>query len=110
MPTADFTIADVLAWARTKPADEAYDYFNCRECALAQFSRHIGLPTFNPRRSEMEQYKNLGEHLIAEPKTFGALAGRLAALLPAEPLSGTWTKADAYMTDIEDVARERVLS
>jgi hypothetical protein len=105
MSAAEFTIADVLAWARTKPADERYDYMNSCDCALAQFSRHIGLPIFNPRRSEMERYQNLGKHLIAEPQTFGALANRLGELCP---VSDTWTTPDAYLTDIEDVARERV--
>jgi hypothetical protein len=38
----DFTIADVLVWARTKPADEAYNYVDARDCALCQFLRETG--------------------------------------------------------------------
>jgi hypothetical protein len=34
---ADFTIADVLEWARTKPADEVYYYYDSFDCALCQF-------------------------------------------------------------------------
>jgi hypothetical protein len=33
----DFTVQDVLAWARTKPADEAYNYCSTGSCAIAQF-------------------------------------------------------------------------
>jgi hypothetical protein len=35
--SSDFTISDVLEWARTKPADERYDYVSSCRCALAQF-------------------------------------------------------------------------
>jgi hypothetical protein len=38
----DFTVADVLAWARTKPADEVYDYGNPGDCALCQFLKETG--------------------------------------------------------------------
>jgi hypothetical protein len=40
--TADFTIADVLAWARTKPADERYNYVDPHNCAISQFLRDTG--------------------------------------------------------------------
>lgn len=42
--TKDFTLADVLAWARTKPADERYSYCNADNCAVAQFGRETGRP------------------------------------------------------------------
>lgn len=42
MASADFTIADVLAWARTKPADEEYDYCSNGNCAVAQFLKETG--------------------------------------------------------------------
>jgi hypothetical protein len=38
----DFTLEDVLAWARTKPADEPYWYGSCNNCAIAQFLRETG--------------------------------------------------------------------
>jgi hypothetical protein len=42
VPSVDFTVADVLAWARTKPADEEYDYCSNGSCAIAQFVRETG--------------------------------------------------------------------
>jgi hypothetical protein len=35
--------------------------------------------------------------------TFGALADRLEKLCPTDPGTDTWTKPDAYLTDIEAV-------
>lgn len=40
--TTDFTLADVLAWARTKPATERYPYMDCFECVICQFLRDTG--------------------------------------------------------------------
>jgi hypothetical protein len=123
MPTADFTIADVLQWARTKPADEVYNFGSCGNCAFAQFliaSGHAqqpvvggriadkGLVWFDGKGGTHYAPTEIGEAVVGLPRNFGALADRLEALLPAEPLSDTWTKADAYLTDIEAVARERV--
>jgi hypothetical protein len=42
MASTDFTINDVLTWARTKPADEAYSYLDNSGCAVAQFLRETG--------------------------------------------------------------------
>lgn len=42
MASTDFTVADVLAWARTKPADEQFDYGDADKCAIAQFGRDTG--------------------------------------------------------------------
>lgn len=39
---AGFTLAELLAWAKTKPADEPYDYCDSRSCALAQFGLATG--------------------------------------------------------------------
>jgi hypothetical protein len=33
----DFTVAEFLAWVRTKPADEEYDYGAPHDCAICQF-------------------------------------------------------------------------
>jgi hypothetical protein len=38
----DFTVADVLAWARTKPAGQRYDYIDCGACALSRFLLETG--------------------------------------------------------------------
>lgn len=40
--TTDFTLADVLAWARTKPVGETYYYSSCGHCAIAQFLKETG--------------------------------------------------------------------
>lgn len=39
---ADFTLADVLAWARTKPAGEEYNFCDASNCAVAKFGRETG--------------------------------------------------------------------
>lgn len=31
------TLYKFIAWLRTKPADETYDWYNCEECACGQF-------------------------------------------------------------------------
>jgi hypothetical protein len=33
----DFSLSEILAWARMKPADEVYDYLDIKVCAVAQF-------------------------------------------------------------------------
>jgi hypothetical protein len=43
MTHPDFIIASVLAWARTKPADQTYDYQAKGNCALCQFLKNNGL-------------------------------------------------------------------
>jgi hypothetical protein len=39
---ADFTIADVIEWARTKPPSERYDFGNSGNCVIAQFGKATG--------------------------------------------------------------------
>jgi hypothetical protein len=36
------TLADLIAWLRTKPAEEEYNYANPSDCALAQFFKARG--------------------------------------------------------------------
>lgn len=77
--TTDFTLADVLAWARTKPADEGYNYTNFEACAVAQF----GLATGRPHLADLSsndielQCRGLGWVACTHPWTFGAFADRL---------------------------------
>jgi hypothetical protein len=109
MAQPDFTIADVLAWARTKPADEEYDFLDPGVCALGLFARERR--GFSKRSAAHERYRGLvalelrnavqgvGRGYGPERWTFGALVTRLEALLPAEPVSDTWTKADAYTAE-----------
>jgi hypothetical protein len=120
--SADFTIQDVLNWARTKPADERYDYTESSNCALCQFLRdtaRVASPGVLPDRWWDHEGTNRGrvsEELNAQLRssdeecesngigisTFGALVARLEKLCPDAPVPPSeWTRLDAYMTDIE---------
>lgn len=122
MAQPDFSIADVLKWARTKPADGGYYYGDCNDCALCHFLIDTGRskapqvsPYLSPEDStagwrhegqdysERRHYPYVLEDALATAHTYGELADLLEAILPAEPISDTWTKADAYLTDVEAV-------
>jgi hypothetical protein len=120
MATADFTIADVLAWARTKPADEAYNY-NCNgRCAIGQFLSATGRASDpNVGNATWDDLDNLDRcegvpfppelDWAAEclPNTFGAFVERLEVLsLETVVTRSEWTRLDAYLTDIEAVAEK----
>lgn len=125
MTSADFTIADVLAWARTKPADEAYDYCSNGHCAIAQFlietgrsaAPRVGGNLYDkgaPWQDHNNQRRWIAPAIASaasdlRDETFGAFAKRLEKIAPETPVTGSvWAAVDAYLTDIEDVARERV--
>jgi hypothetical protein len=102
----DFSVADVLAWARTKPAGEVYNYVDPTNCALCQFLRETGRatePNVNPFtwRDGVKATKRFslpnGLDAALSEDTFGALATRLEALIP-EPRS-VWTHQVAYLSD-----------
>jgi hypothetical protein len=116
---ADFPIAEFAAWVRTKPAGEEYNFCDARSCAVAQFGIETGRKELvgvsslsHAGYEELELLVNAGFY---NPRTgkewdfeekFGALAERIEAFypnLPAKPVSDTWTRADAYLTDIEAV-------
>jgi hypothetical protein len=121
MADADFTIADVLAWARTKPADERYDYTASSNCALCQFLRETGRgvnPSVGPDGwsggERGGNYKllpaginNAVQDVDSDaPRTvgwtFGELVKRLEKLCPKTIVPPSeWTRLDAYMLDIE---------
>ena len=84
---------DVLAWARTKPADEVYYYMDNRHCAVAQYLKERGIcatpcvtPAFwyDDQTNYDERYY---DHRIdqaantAPGRTFGAFADCLEHLL-----------------------------
>lgn len=94
----DFTIADVLAFCRTKPADEQYPFLNAYHCAAGQFGRATGRKSL-VGCGDLRKLGHLELHkaVIASPWTFGALATRLEALLPAEPKTN-WTELETYLT------------
>jgi hypothetical protein len=87
----DFSLSDVLAWARMKPAGEAYDFHDVRGCAFFQFLKARGMPV--RVAGGMGHWVDLdgNDHwedipagvLSAEPWTFGAFAERLEKALPA---------------------------
>jgi hypothetical protein len=114
MMAPDFTIQEVLAWARTKPADEAYDYGDSFTCALAKFGKATNRPhcigcegtqllrempvlkaALNPGADELRA----GLPLY---KTYGALVQRLEYQCPSAPVPASeWTAINAYLSDIE---------
>lgn len=68
-------------WVRTKPRDEAYDFYSPSACAFAQFAAVHGIPF------GIGGYERLPERLrdiLAGPDdNFGALSDRLAKLVEA---------------------------
>jgi hypothetical protein len=93
-PRADFTVADVLAWARTKPASETYDYCDNDNCALAQFLRETGRakrarvnPLFwrdgvNSKRTHPIPH-GLNDAALEGGETFGGFVEQLEQLVSA---------------------------
>src|SRR4249919_1111481 len=90
----DFTLADVLAWARSKPADEAYDYGDFKNCAVCRFLRDSGRcddPAVSSNHWRDRKRRDGGGHhyfdnrirLAAKeyPTTFDAFADRLEKAL-----------------------------
>jgi hypothetical protein len=102
---ADFTISDVLAWARTKPADERYSFLAAEYCAVAQFGRETGREYLVGILSDEIEANCAGLRRAACSLndggwTFGGLVARLEAICPDTPATPSeWTKADAYMTE-----------
>ena len=109
----DFSIAEFLAWCRTKPADEDYNYINSEECALAQFGRSTGRAELvgaggTKLLSEWDELHEALNPIKTRPRvwghTYGELVERLEALCPADPVAPSdWARIDAYLTDIETV-------
>jgi hypothetical protein len=109
----DFTISDVLAWARTKPAIGEFDYFDNTNCALCQFLRETGRATapivYGWDWTDGNHYADIPSHvakaLALADGTFKSLVWRLEQLSPATPVTGyDWAAIDAYLTDIEPVS------
>jgi hypothetical protein len=111
----DFTIADVLAWARSKPADETYSYW-CNRCAIGQFLMDTGR-ALDPLMAELwwsegaEGNRNPIDAALndaartefgEEGRTFAQLVERLEPLVPAT--LSNWLQIEAYLTDIEQVS------
>lgn len=108
---SDFAIADILAWARTKRADEPYDYASNRNCAICQFLREtgrcdepsVGGDYWRDRRLDFHQNpfpEGLERALIC--KSYGELVAQLEKLCPETVVTHSdWTRLDAYLAGIE---------
>ncbi len=96
LPLADYKfIADFAAFCRGKPADEAYDYMSCYDCACAQFLKatdrakapivggdfYIDADGHHSFPAEVARAIHNGR----EGNTFAALATRLEALIADSP-------------------------
>ena len=68
-----------LAWCRSKPADEEYDFTNTGACAFYQFAVEHGIPEpvrYYALREPILPIQ-LRDPLVRYPRTFGALADRV---------------------------------
>jgi hypothetical protein len=104
VPSPDFTIADVLAWARTKPADETYCFLEPENCAVAQFGQATNRPELvrvgDLRKLPVPFAHDLWNAVISKGWTFAALVKRLEALCSDTPVTKSdWLSIDAYLTD-----------
>ena len=85
-------LEELLAWAKTKPADETYTYTSPSDCALAQFIKETKKPHYvivspydwteyysDRQRVTHQIPTNLQDRLIFGCCTFGALVTRLMA-------------------------------
>ena len=83
--------AQFLAWCRSKPADEEYDFHDFYGCACAQFGYDLGLVKDGQLYVESEALHDLHERfglcLFTQPWTFSALADRVERQL-AEQVRG----------------------
>lgn len=101
----DFSLNEFLAWVRTKPADEEYDFFDVAHCAVAQFGEAtgrqllIGVPYLENVIGPECHDAVMGD-VVGHDWSFGALAKRLEALCPETP---NYAKIDAYLADLEAV-------
>ena len=95
----DFSVADVLAWARTKPADETYEFTSAGTCALGQYAREVaGASAWEaccgiyesrvPR--ELMRAANMGN------ATFGKFVARLEAIVQ-ETKPTPWLNPQTYL-------------
>lgn len=73
------TVSGFLAWLDTKPADEAYNWKDCKRCAQAQYiaSEFAGA---GPMYWHLAQVLGVEAAAIEKPWTFGALRERIRKL------------------------------
>lgn len=80
-----FTLAEFLDWARTKPADEEYDFCDPSACAVAQFGIAAGRRDLDNITTHEMKLMCPGAYDAVHPLyggwTFGALVERLESAL-----------------------------
>jgi hypothetical protein len=81
-----------LAFCRSKPADEVYDFYNIYDCACGQFGQELSLLKDDEPIGGSEALIILHSRVMgplhAQPWTFGALTTRLEAALSAPCMAG----------------------
>jgi hypothetical protein len=96
-PGDPFTLPHLIAWMRTKPADEVYCFVDNGECLIAQYISHLGYgePNVGPfmfvaKYEGKRVSKELPDHWndiangYGKPHTFGAALSRALALRGAQ--------------------------
>lgn len=86
---AKFDANEFLAFVKSKPADEAYDWFSITGCAMHQFLVARGFPVSTTGRwdwadtgGDFHPIPDIAhESASVTPYTFGSLASRLEAAL-----------------------------
>ena len=98
---SDFPLAEFLEFARSKPADERFDYTDSSVCALTQFGRATGREHLTEHSGSallFGELPALNDALAAKPETFGALVTRLEALVQEQPAKpSVWLDPLTYM-------------
>jgi hypothetical protein len=95
---ADFTVAEFLDWARTKPADQGYNYCDPKNCAISQFGRETGRKHLVMLYSDQVKALPIYEAVIGHNWSFGALVKRLETIVqetPAKP--SLWLNPQTYV-------------
>lgn len=85
----DLSLASLLRFCESKPADEGYCYTDTGECLIAQYFRSINFPFI---RLSAGRYRDIDHNLkplpdeferiaLTSPRTFGGAASRIRTLL-----------------------------
>lgn len=81
-------------FARSKPADEKYEYKNPKTCAVAEFAKSVGMESQYYGLNDEKKIINPDEGYIfteaeiyaaSKPHTFGALADRIRQRVHEQP-------------------------
>lgn len=82
-PVDPFSLDALIAWLRTKPGDEEYDWADVRNCLLCQYGMSIGRGNIYHDLSDCFEnaglYDAVTEITCRHPRTFGAALSRAIA-------------------------------